>query len=343
VDARADVYAVGALLYHLVNGAPLPESGPELATWSPPAPLGGVPQILRRCLGGLETRYRTMEALHRDLLALARRTAGGVRYSLAAATDIGLEPERTTNQDAYVYLTGQLESEEGAQSWAALAVCDGMGGMEAGEVASAAAVKALAAQAAALATRRGLAGGEQVELVKGWMQAANEAACAALDRRDAQGGATLVGAAVLGRRLAIAHVGDCRLYRLRGETIEPLTRDHSLVMALALQGEIAMDAIRHHPDRSTVTRSLGDRHPLPDHQIDTLEPATGNPVLELEPGDLLLFCSDGLWEPVVEAEMIAAIGAHGPDLVAAAEALVDLALQRGGPDNVTVLLFRVDG
>ena len=69
---------------------------------------------------------------------------------------------------------------------------------------------------------------------------------------------------------------------------------------------------------------------------------TGSPVMDLQPEDLLLLCSDGLWEPVLEAEMQSSIQSHAPDLDAAARDLVRLALERGGPDNIAVMLFRLD-
>src|SRR6185503_16397279 len=116
--------------------------------WEPPVPLAGVPQILHRCLCSREARYPTMEELHRDLLRLARRSAPSASYSLAAATTIGLEPTRTTNQDAYACLTGHLDCEAGRQAWAIACIADGMGGMSAGEVASEVAVKTVLAGAA---------------------------------------------------------------------------------------------------------------------------------------------------------------------------------------------------
>jgi protein phosphatase len=343
VDARADVYSIGALLFHAVSGHPIPETGPELSTWEPAAPVAGVPQILHRCLGAPETRYPTMAALHQDLLRLVRRHAPVTRHTIAAATSIGLEPTRRTNQDAYAYLSGAVESEEGPLAWSLLCVSDGMGGMEAGEAASDAAVKRIAAEASrALAVPEGLPVEKQQQLVRDWMQAGNESAVSALEARRARGGATLVCALVVGRRMTVSHVGDCRLYLLRGEEITPLTRDHSLVMSLVMQGQIELEDIRDHPERSTITRSLGDRHPLPDYHIDSLEQVTGSPVMDLQAGDLLLLCSDGLWEPVLEAEMQASIRAHTPDLDSAARDLVRLALERGGPDNIAVLLFRLD-
>jgi protein phosphatase len=254
-----------------------------------------------------------------------------------------LEPSRTTNQDAYVWLTGSVASEEGLREWAVLCVSDGMGGMAAGEVASNAAVKRLAAEAGAAMSGFGaMTAEDQAKVVKQWMHAANDSATDAMERLRVRGGATLVCACVVDRRLTLSHVGDCRIYLLRKGEIRQLNRDHSLVMALALQGQIQVEEIRNHPDRSTITRSLGDRRPLPDSHVDTLEQVTGQPTLELEPGDTLLLCSDGLWEPVVEAQMQQAVTENAPDLAAAADELVRLALEGGGPDNIAVLLFRLD-
>ena len=308
VDAGADVYAIGAMLYHAVNGIAIGEAGVELSTWQPPRSVAGVPQILHRCLGDRESRYNTMDELHQDLLRLAPRLAPRVSHALSAATTIGLEPTRTTNQDAYAYLSGQMESEEGPSAWTVICLADGMGGMAAGEVASSVAVQAvITAAAAALARKRVVSTQEQVRMVKQWISTANEEVCAALESRRARGGCTILCACLLGKHLAIGHVGDCRLYLLREGQATLLTRDHSLAMTLVQQGELAPEALRRHPDRNKVSRSLGERHPLPDSFVDTLEQVTGGAILELQGGDLLLLCCDGLWEPVLEEDMLKAL------------------------------------
>src|SRR5207245_2289193 len=130
----------------------------------------------------------------------------------------------------------------GLSTWSVACLADGMGGMAAGEVASAVAVQAImAAAAASLTGNRAVSPQDQVRMVKQWASAANEKVCAALEARRARGGCTLLCACLLGKRLAIGHVGDCRLYLLRDGQPKLLTRDHSLAMALVQQGGLALD------------------------------------------------------------------------------------------------------
>lgn len=342
VDEKCDIFSVGALLYLFVNGQPLPETGFHSLDWQ--CSYSGVPQVLHRCLGAKEERYPNMQVLHRELLSLKRRYTPVVTYKVTGATTIGLEPSRTTNQDAYGYLEIKTRSEGSTVRYLVACVADGMGGMEAGEIASEIAVKTVLSEAAcSLSVNASLSSDEQVRMVKEWVHKANEKVCAAMEQRRAKGGTTLLCCLLVGERMSIAHVGDCRLYLVRKGSATLLTRDHSLAMALALQeGKVDPDALRHHPDRSRLTRSLGDRSPLPHYFVDSLEVTTGKPVMELQEGDILLLCSDGLWEPVSESEMVSILEEHQSDLPAAAQSLLQLAVKRGAPDNATVLLVRID-
>jgi PPM family protein phosphatase len=342
VDGRADIYSLGALLFHAVGGRPIAETGVELMAWEPDTPVAGIPQLLNRCLGDKETRYSTAEELHRDLIRLVRRLSPQVRYEVVGATSIGLEPTRTTNQDAFTYCVGRTSSEEEARSWAVACVADGMGGMEAGEAASDAVVRSIEAQAPTALASRSLASQEaQVAEVRKWIHEANERVLAVLESRRAKGGSTAICACLVGSRLTLSHVGDCRAYLIRQNEITLLTRDHSLAMALALQGEIDLSEVRKHPERSKVTRSLGDRRPMPDYYVDTLEQGTGKPAMEILPGDTVFLCSDGVWEPLSESEILAILAEHSQSLDGAAQAIVEAALRTGGADNATVVLVRV--
>jgi protein phosphatase len=341
-DIRSDVYAVGALLFHAVSGKPIAETGVDLMTWEPTTPVAGVPQILSRCLGDRETRYASASELHRDLVRLVRRLTPPVRYIVGAATSIGLEPSRSTNQDAFTHCLGSSTCEEADDSWLMACIADGMGGMEAGEAASRAVVVSVAAQAQTAFAARTISSPEaQATEVKAWVHGANEQVVAALEKRRAKGGSTVACACLIGSRLAVAHVGDCRIYLVRAGEAKLLTRDHSLAMALVLQGELELSAVRKHRERSAVTRSLGDRRPLPGYMVDGLEQVTGKATTDLEVGDMLLLCSDGVWEPLDEGEMVALLAANGSDLNGAAEAIVAATVARGGGDNATVVLVRL--
>ena len=338
-NPRMDIYGIGALLFHAVTRNPIAETGAELTTFSPPAPVGGVPQILRLCLEESEGCYTTMAELHKDLLRLLKSCSPQLSYEIVSRTNIGLEPSRKTNQDSCGFLMGKTDGDEGLHAWAFLALADGMGGMESGEIASQTAIRALLHLAATNATTI-FKGEDRYAELKRWISVANEDVCNALERQKAHGGTTLVCALVCQSELISAHVGDSRLYLVRGGKAQVLTRDHSVAMSLAIQGDIPLEEVRHHPDRNRVTRSLGERIPMPDYYADTLQVATGCPSMMLDAGDLLVLCSDGIWEPVTDDE-IASCASESGDLNTIARRLIDLALQRGAPDNATVVLLRI--
>lgn len=345
VDARSDLYAVGALLYRAVTGADVPESGADFTTWQPRVIMAGVPQILRRTLGEMSTRYNSAEEVHRALVRLKNRLRPTISHAAYGLSTIGLESSRATNQDAFGFQCGAWETEQGPVAWTAFCVADGMGGMAAGEVASEVAVAAFLRGAAQWSAQQAtqaapVSAATQALLVKEWATLANEAVVKAMEVRHARGGCTLDAGLVIDRRLCTAHVGDARLYLLRGGEFQLLSRDHSFVMSLLLQGQITFDEIRTHKERNKITRSLGERHPQPEYFIDGLLVQTSEPALELQPGDVLLACSDGVWEPVLESEMLCAVSEG--DLPQAARAMLRLALQRGAPDNATLVLFRLD-
>jgi protein phosphatase len=341
-DARADVFSLGALLYRALAGAPLSEIAGDEEIQRRVFGISGVPQILTRALGESETRFQNATQFYQMLSRWAKRRAPQWEYSSAIASVIGLNPSRTANEDAALFLSGGAHSEEGQTRWAIVAVADGMGGMDAGETASRAAIQSLAKSAAPLAVLDELPDEKtQAQWTKDWAKTAAADVARAMKNENARGGCTLVFALAFENRVTLAHAGDCRAYLLssQNENWEILTRDHSYVATLWQAGEIAWEELRTHPERNQITRALGENENVSDWFFDSLETATGKISHEFSPREVLLLASDGAWEPVLESEMSQIIQKHFPDLSAAANSILELALERGAPDNATVALL----
>jgi protein phosphatase len=220
-------------------------------------------------------------------------------------------------------------------------VADGMGGHNAGEIASVMAIDGIDTffrrfhsdprQAWPHPVDRSLS--LAANLLRVGIKVTNDRirAEAAADRARARMGATVVGMAIGETQLAIAHAGDSRAYMLRGKKLTRLTRDHSVAEEMrAARPELTDDELANFAHRNVVTRCLGSK--------DEIEPDVH--VGLLQSGDVYMLCSDGLWGTVRD-DRIAAILNATSDLEAASQLLVDAANEAGGPDNVTALLVRV--
>jgi serine/threonine protein phosphatase PrpC len=235
---------------------------------------------------------------------------------VGSATDVGLV--RSNNQDQLLVAPGLY------------AVADGMGGHAAGEVASYTAIRAL--QAAFNASDQ-----HSTESLESAAKAANRAVWeqARTNRGMLGMGTTLVALAVVEKTdgtngLAVAHIGDSRLYLYRDQLLSQLTIDHSLVQELVDDGQISVAQAAVHPQRHVLTRALG------------VEPSVDVDLLDITPkhGDRYLLCSDGLPREASD-DQIAAVMARFADPTEAARELVDLANSRGGSDNTTVVVVDV--
>jgi PPM family protein phosphatase len=228
--------------------------------------------------------------------------------------DSDLGRQRQGNEDSY-YVRAPL-----------FAVADGMGGAQAGEVASELAVKQF---------EGGLPDGRPpaqalVELI----QAANaEIHRQARDDPDRAGmGTTVTAAYVDGDDVVVAHVGDSRAYLLRDGDLIRLTRDHSLVGELVARGKLTEEQAETHPQRSVITRALGA---YPEVEVDT-------EVFPARDGDVFLLCSDGLTAMVHEPELKPMLEDRERTLEQTGRALIAAANEAGGRDNITVILFRLE-
>ncbi|HEY0417647.1 MAG TPA: Stp1/IreP family PP2C-type Ser/Thr phosphatase [Gaiellaceae bacterium] len=229
----------------------------------------------------------------------------------AVATDPGRK--RRQNEDAFVMRPPLF------------AIADGMGGARAGEIASALA-------AGALNDAEAVGGGE--DRVRQLVQEANRRVHerAANDPSTSGMGTTMTVALVEpSGEVTFGHVGDSRAYVLRGEELEQLTDDHSLVAELVRRGELSASDAEVHPQRSVITRALGTD---PDVDVDAF---TVSP----EPGDVYLLCSDGLSDMVPRETIGEILRRYRTDLEGAAKALVKAANRGGGDDNITAVLFEI--
>jgi serine/threonine protein phosphatase PrpC len=208
------------------------------------------------------------------------------------------------------------------------AVADGMGGAQAGEVASKLAVAALAEHPHG----HGPVGEDAVvTLVR---EANRRIFRRSVEDPAAAGMGTTVTVALVDEdagTAAIGHVGDSRAYRIRDGVLEQLTTDHSVVAELVRAGRLTEEEALEHPYRSAITRALGTEEEV---DVDTF-------TVLLQPGDTYLLCSDGLTSMMRDEEILGLASAHGDDLDALADALIDAANAAGGDDNITVVLFEI--
>ena len=227
---------------------------------------------------------------------------------------------RATNEDSYL-----LDPDLGLY-----AVADGMGGRPAGEVASQMAIDAVREDVEGSGALHPAHGGAL--LLLGGVEVANALihATAQSDPLKRGMGTTFSGVLVFGRRIALAHVGDSRVYRLRGARFEAMTQDHTVVAALVQAGAMTPEEAATSELRSKLVRALGAEERV---AVDTRLDAT-------EPGDVYLLSTDGL-HGVLGDEDIAGVLRAERDLTRAAQELVERALDEGGPDNVTVILVRI--
>jgi len=256
------------------------------------------------------------------------RIASGARRIIAparnvcGATDVGLQ--RSNNEDSfYVSSAGGI-----------LAVADGLGGLPAGEVASAIAISCAAAvlENAAAGCADEVAA---MEILGDVFRSANRAIHADALRAPTHRGmaTTLVVAIVAESTMYLSHIGDVRGYRMGDRGLERLTQDHTSAWEYVEQGVLTEEEARVHPYRNALTRVLG-LHERAEPSFRTVP---------LAAGDVVLLCSDGLWEPVSPMEIVAILGAPGIDLELRTRLLLDRALQAGGPDNVTAVVYEHGG
>ena len=253
------------------------------------------------------------------------RSVFGIR--LGSLTHVGMK--RSGNEDSYCALVGP-NSPPGTD--ALLAVADGMGGHQSGEVASALAIQELVSRLSSDGTGDSTlpGGGGREALMQRVVQEANAEVNRAATRPETRGmGTTLTSAVLAGPDLFVAHVGDSRAYLLRKGKLRQITQDHSWVAEEVARGALTPQQARDHPRKNVLTRALGI---APTVQVDTMR-------VDAEDGDVFLLCSDGLNSLVTDDEIGLALSKEDPQ--EACQSLVERANSLGGHDNITVVITRM--
>ncbi len=252
-----------------------------------------------------------------------------MRIASGGVTDMGRV--RTNNEDCYKIV----------EPLNLFVLSDGMGGEAHGEIASAMAVETVVKHCLDLETNPAArvigavqpSWNAQTKRLSTAVHLANESIFKSAEEQPEQHGmgATLTAAWIAGAKLSVAHVGDSRAYLLRGGTLLQLTRDHSLVAEQVRRGILTAAEAEESDMQSVLLRALGAQKEI---EVDAEEHT-------LFPRDVLLLCSDGLTRVVTEPEIAGTLQAQTEPL-RAAEKLVELANERGGPDNITVLIVRLE-
>jgi PPM family protein phosphatase len=329
VDKRADTFSAGALLYTWLTGERLEseswreEAGP-IRFYPPHVVSPDLEQAVRRALlFDPKDRWGTIDEFKAQLTKLL----GAPRVRAGVLTDVGMV--RELNEDSVLAVEYTRDSLVDPAHNYLYAVCDGMGGAEAGETASAIAVGAIRSYVESRLDSTDAA--DPMKLMTAALEEANrqiiEYQAAHPESRGM--GSTGVCALVVPPNAAVAWVGDSRAYVLEGGELRQVTKDHSLVQRLVEIGQITADEARHHEHKNVITRSLGARQS---------GPAGAEAVaVRLKRGDRILLCSDGLTTHVDDPQLAEILRRH-TDPYEAARELVCAANAGGGTDNVSVIV-----
>jgi serine/threonine protein phosphatase PrpC len=237
----------------------------------------------------------------------------------AAGTDKGLL--RDINEDSYMIIPGCSETS------CVFVIADGLGGHNCGEVASRMAVEYIRDN---IGTEGCFDSGNMSERLEALVKKVNTAVYEkSLESAEVSGmGTTLTVAMISGSALTAAHVGDSRLYLVRNGAIRQLTEDHSFIGELVRTGTLTREEAENHPGRNIITRAVGSS---PELVVDIISQ-------QVEDGDIYILCTDGLTNMVSESEITGAVSGCEPEQACAK--LIEAANERGGEDNITVIVIK---
>lgn len=246
------------------------------------------------------------------------------------ASDVGIL--RDNNEDACFGMQWHSITVDDRPDFGLFIVADGMGGHLDGERASGVAVQTLAAamlDSIYVPMLKDFNTGSSPTILEALVQA-SEKANRAVIKRVPGGGTTLSAVAIVGNLAYLVHVGDSRAYLIHEDKIEQLTTDHTLVQRLIEMKELTLEEAEHYPQKNVLYRAIGQNEQLKMERL----------IRTLPPGCQMLICTDGLWD-LVEEDTIREVAMESSSPQAACDSLVRIANDRGGADNISLIIFRV--
>lgn len=320
-------YTVAALLYQIIHKQTLP-TDQEIEI----SPIPIIHQILKICLSTLLEERFTLEQLLQILVSTRQEiSTPKINWEMASSSTVGLSINRLKNEDNYGIKYQKISDTE---TIILAAIADGMGGMSQGELASKLAIKTVLETAI-------FPEYPTIEQYQEWLTNLFTQANETVSNQVKEGGTTLSVIFAKSQQLIISHVGDSRIYLLRQGEIKQLSEDHSLVAMLVASGQITPSESLEHPDRNVLIKSIGTKRRLSDGYVQNLKQTTPELSMQLAHQDILLLCSDGVWDVVSknELEEIFTID-HDQNLQTSVNLTINKVLERGASDNATLLALQ---
>ncbi|OBQ39704.1 MAG: serine/threonine protein phosphatase [Anabaena sp. CRKS33] len=322
-------YTVAALLYQIIHKQTLPTDQREEIEINP-IPI--IHQILKICLSTLPQERFTLEQLLQILVSTRQEiSTPKINWEIASSSTVGLSINRLKNEDNYGIKYQKISDTE---TIILAAIADGMGGMSQGELASKLAIKTVLETPISPEY-------PTIEQYQEWLTNLFTQANETVSNQVKEGGTTLSVIFAKSQQLIISHVGDSRIYLLRQGEIKQLSEDHSLVAMLVASGQITPSESLEHPDRNVLIKSIGTKRRLSDGYVQNLQQTTPELSMQLAHQDILLLCSDGVWDVVSknELEEIFTID-HDQNLQTSVNLTINKVLERGASDNATLLALQ---
>lgn len=320
-------YTVAALLYQIIHKRPL-STDQTIEIEINPIPI--IYQILKICLSSLPEERFPLEQLLKILVHTRQNiSTPKINWQIASSSTVGLSINRLQNEDNYGIKQQKISDRE---TILLAAIADGMGGMSQGELASQLAIKTVLEAPIFFQN-------QTIEQYQEWLENLFVQANETVSNQLKDGGTTLSVIFAISQQLIISHVGDSRIYLLRQGQIKQLSQDHSLVAILVASEQITEAESLEHPERNVLTKSIGTKRRLSDGYIQNLKQTTPELSMQLEHEDIILLCSDGVWDLVPKNEL-AEIFTPDQNLQKSVNLTINKVLERGASDNATLLALQ---